>query len=270
MPSNLYAVIGNPIRHSLSPMIHQAFAKACHLSISYEKIQAEIARFEMTVLQFLTDRGKGLNITLPFKEQAFALAQQKKDRCLRAKAANTLWLEEGILWGDNTDGIGFVNAIVPHVDLSTSRILILGIGGASRGLLAELTRMPLPKITVAARDEAKLASFLIDFPSIEGIGFQNMDAHYDLIINATSAGIHQEALALPKDLLQKDVFFYDLSYDLTKSTPFISAARKHGANALDGLTMLVEQAAESFYIWHKERPNTKPVIADLEKLRKAF
>lgn len=264
MTSNLYAVFGNPVDHSLSPVIHQAFAKQFALCLKYEKITSRMDTFDQDLRDFFLN-GSGANVTHPFKALAFSLASRKTGRAMKAKAANTLWLEDADLCADNTDGIGFIRDINRHLKLEETRLLILGAGGAARGILAALSSAKVKKITVAARDKLKLAFFLKDFRNVAGLAIDALGADYDLVINATSSHFSKESLILPDKIFLAGPFFYDLNYTLSKRSSFLEAAVEHNCPNADGLGMLVEQAAEAFYLWHQLRPDTETVLKRLKQ-----
>lgn len=262
--SNLYfAVIGNPIDHSLSPLIHSYFAQQTQLSVSYEKIKGEDRNFKQQVLNFFQHGGFGLNVTLPFKQQAFTLANETSVRCQKAGAANTLWMQKKKLYADNTDGIGLIRDLTHHMDLSEQSILVLGAGGATRGIIDPLMEMKPACLTVANRTLDKALSLLQAFPLIKVMKLTELHGCFDLIINATSSSLSGEAILLPEDIMAQKPFCYDLAYDQHKETTFVKYARRHSCPALDGLGMLVEQAAEAFYLWNGVRPLTYPVLQQL-------
>ena len=255
-----FAVMGNPVSHSLSPLIHQEFAQQFGINLCYEKILGEICGFEAQVMDFFGSVGRGLNITLPFKERAFAMNLIKTPRCLVAKAVNTLWFQADTLHGDNTDGVGLIRDLNRYVDLSEKTILLLGAGGAARGVLAPLLATAA-SVTIVNRTNERARALLTDFPTASLGSWDKLEHRsYDVIINATSASLNDNALQLPTYLLQTKPFCYDLAYSKDTATPFVNWARTLGCEAMDGLGMLVEQAAESFYIWHGIMPDTKPVL----------
>jgi shikimate dehydrogenase len=261
------AVIGNPIAHSLSPMIHDYFAKEASISLVYQKILGCHHDFERQTMDFFLQEGKGLNVTLPFKQRAFALAQQASEACQSSSAANTLWMKEGLLYADNTDGIGFIRDLVRFVAIQGKRVLILGAGGAARGILAPLLEKKPQSLILANRHGEKAKTLAMDFHGIQWTSFEHLAYEVDLIINATSAHLTGDSLTLPKDIFVNKPFCYDLSYQRSADTAFVKQAKKAGCNAADGMGMLVEQAAESFYLWHGIRPTTTSV---LELLRSSY
>jgi shikimate dehydrogenase len=248
--SLLCAVIGLPIEHSLSPYIHQAFAKQTHLSLSYEKIQGDESLFEEQVRVFFARQGMGLNVTQPFKQRAYAMADVCSERCRKAGAANTLWYRDNQLYADNTDGIGLIRDLTRHIQLHQAKILILGAGGAARGIIHPLLDMQPERLVVANRSIEPLKQLQADIPQITAIPLSDLKGHFDLIINATSAGLSGECITLPEDLIRQSPFCYDLSYQKNGVTPFVQYTQQLGCKAFDGWGMLVEQAAESFYLWH--------------------
>lgn len=260
---NNYAVMGNPIAHSLSPLIHELFAAQKNITLNYIKIQIDESHFEEHVKDFFNHGGKGLNITLPCKERAFAMSDKQSPRCLKANAANTLWMQSDKLYADNTDGIGLVRDLARFHDLKAKRILILGAGGATRGIIAPLLDKKPTQLTIANRTLQKAQQLEIDFPEIDSSDFLTLHSEYEIIINATSASVHQQPLLLPEQVLARKPFCYDLSYALNSTTPFVAWARTNGCESKDGLGMLVEQAAESFFIWHGVRPDGFSVLNQL-------
>lgn len=266
-----YAVFGNPIAHSRSPQIHRAFAAQRNQPIRYERIEAPLDNFTSRVRHFFAQGGDGANVTVPFKEQAFDLCHALSERASEAGAVNTLMLRGGQLFGDNTDGAGLVHDLRHNLgwQLANRRILILGAGGAVRGVLGPLLREGPAEITIANRTEARAAELAERFRDlgvpVYGAGLDHPGEHYDLIINAISAGLAGEMPALPATMLGANCACYDMVYG-DEPTPFLRWAELNGATALaDGLGMLVEQAAEAFYLWHNWRPKTPPVIEALRK-----
>ncbi|KTD59148.1 shikimate dehydrogenase [Legionella shakespearei] len=255
-----FAVVGNPIAHSVSPVIHQHFAEQCKMSLSYEKMLGDDVVFEEQITTFFRHNGSGLNITLPYKQRAFALASQATERCKRAGAANTLWMSNAQLHADNTDGIGLVRDLLRYMELNRKSILILGGGGAARGIIYPLLEMAPASLTVAIRSIEKADELQQTFPKIEIIGLNQLNSRFDLVINATSASLSDDALELPKALMSHHPFCYDLSYKLKEDTSFVHYAKSQGCEAVDGLGMLVEQAAESFFIWNGVLPETETIF----------
>lgn len=262
---NRFAVIGNPIEHSLSPVIHQYFAQQFQMSLTYEKIKGDDAHFEKEVFDFFNHGGKGLNVTLPYKQRAFALAKTHSTRCNLAGAANTLLIKENKLYADNTDGIGLIRDLTRIMELQNKNILILGAGGATRGILHPLFQLKPGSITVANRTLEKAEALQNDVPQIQITGFNNLNGVFDLIINATPASLEGNILALPAEMMEQKPFCYDLAYQLKEATPFVRYAHSYGCNAVDGLGMLVEQAAEAFFIWNGIMPSTENVLALLRQ-----
>lgn len=256
-----YAVMGNPVAHSLSPVIHQLFAVQTNRVLSYEKIQIDFSCFEQQVQNFFETGGLGLNITLPCKQRAFAMSDELSARCLQAQAANTLWRRSGKLFADNTDGIGLIRDLKRYVDIVDKKILLLGAGGAARGIIGPLLAARPAKLTLANRTIENAQSLHKNFPSITHVcRFTELNDVYDVIINATSAGLDNQPIVLPTAMTVGKPFCYDLVYRQTSDTAFVAWARALGCDAVDGLGMLVEQAAEAFYIWHGVMPQTLPVI----------
>lgn len=270
-----YAVIGHPIKHSLSPLVHEAFAKQTHQQLSYTKIEAPLDGFEETVTDFIAQGGKGANVTLPFKEQAYHFATQRSDLAQQAKAANTLVFgADQSIYAESTDGIGLVRDLTHNhqFNFSNRTVLLLGAGGAVRTILGPLLHLNPAQLIIANRTKNKAVALVSEFsslgndPVIKAIGLDEFpNQSFDLIINATSVGLTGKPFTLPAHLISAShTWCYDLMYGLDE-TPFIHWAKQFNpAMALDGLGMLVEQAAASFNLWRGIYPETKPVI---EKLR---
>ena len=270
MHNDLYAVVGNPISHSKSPRIHSLFARQTGEQLEYTAIQAPEDDFAGTVKGFFERGGKGLNITVPFKEQAFDLCDAVTERAGLAGAVNTLWWDGEQLHGDNTDGAGMVKDIRDNLgwDIQGKRVLVLGAGGAVRGVMGPLLAEAPTLVRIANRTEEKAAILARGFmdgknPPVLGSGLDSLTGQFDLVINAISAGLHGDMPALPEGLLADDAVAYDMVYG-SEPTPFMVWAQQQGAAATaDGLGMLVEQAAEAFEIWRGWRPDSAPVIAGL-------
>jgi shikimate dehydrogenase len=264
-----YAVLGNPIAHSKSPLIHAEFAKQTAQNISYEAILAPLDGFAVTVQDLAVQGFKGANVTVPFKFEAFALCDNLSDRAFAAGAVNTLTFENGKINGDNTDGAGLINDITLNlgVALQAARILLLGAGGAAQGVLLPLLNEQPASITIANRSLEK-AHFMAQKMAAQHAvcnitisNYENLDGQFDVIINATSTGLSDTALPIPDAIFAKNCLAYDMMYG--RETPFMAQARANGAQVADGLGMLVAQAAEAFYIWRGVRPQTAPVITAL-------
>lgn len=265
-----YAVMGNPIAHSKSPQIHTLFAEQTHQNLTYEAIRVEPGHLATAIALFREAGGQGLNITVPYKQEAWQLAEVLNPRAERAGAVNTLlWGNDGRLTGDNTDGEGLVRDLTRNLEqiLADRHILLLGAGGAARGVIEPLLEMHPARLMVANRTPDKaieLARLFEDSGNIEGGGLDDLiDRKFDIIINATAAGLHSEVPAIPETVIGGQACCYDMMYG-SQPTAFVNWARNHGATVTaDGLGMLVEQAAESFYLWRGLRPDTQPVIATL-------
>lgn len=266
-----YAVIGNPIAHSKSPVIHAAFAAQTGQHLSYSRILGDMEDFAGEVRDFFAAGGKGLNVTVPFKEQAWELADKLSPRAATAAAVNTLIpLADGGIRGDNTDGVGLVTDLGCNhrFNFSGAKVLLLGAGGASRGVLRPLLEQGLGQLVIANRTASKalkLAEDVADLGTVRGCGLGELDAAgYDLIINGTAAGLSHQVPDIPSNCLLPGGWVYDMMYDATKPTAFVQWGERQGAaRVLDGLGMLVEQAAESFYLWRGVRPDTETVIQQL-------
>lgn len=269
-----YAVVGHPIAHSKSPQIHAAFARQTGQVLSYEAILAPLDGFAATVSAFRAAGGRGINVTVPFKLEAYALADRHTERARSAGAVNTLLFDaEGIL-GDNTDGAGLVRDLVANLGctLGARRVLLLGAGGAARGAVLPLLQAEPAALTLANRSADKASALAAAFAPHAGTvelrsgGFAELaNQQFDLVINATAASLAAEAPALPPALYAPGALAYDMMYGRAP-TPFMIAARADGATRIaDGLGMLVEQAAESFCLWRGVRPDTAPVLAELRR-----
>jgi shikimate dehydrogenase len=263
-----YAVIGNPIAHSKSPSIHGAFARQTGQDLEYLRILGDPDDFPGEVRRFFDAGGRGLNVTVPFKEQACAIADRRSARAESAGAVNTLLpLPDGALYGDNTDGAGLIADLVANHGFAPpgKRVLLLGAGGAARGVLAPLLETGIAALTLANRTAAKardLAARCADPGRVRGCALDELPSGgFDLIVNATSAGLAGAVPTLPAGCLAAGGWTYDMLYgDLP--TAFCRWGQAQGAaRTLDGLGMLVEQAALSFQLWRGVRPATAPVIA---------
>ncbi|HHW75444.1 MAG TPA: shikimate dehydrogenase [Xanthomonadaceae bacterium] len=264
-----YAVMGNPIAHSKSPRIHALFAAQTGQRLEYRAILVEPGGFAVAARVFRDAGGKGLNVTVPFKQDAWVFADLLSVRAERAGAVNTLIFEPGGVRGDNTDGPGLMRDLtVNHgYRLAGQRVLLLGAGGAARGILQPLLMERLAQLVIVNRTVSKaleLALRFSDLGRVSGCGFPELAGRqFDLIINATSAGLENVVPPLPDDVLAADGWCYDLTYG-SEPTVFVRWGREHGAaRSLDGLGMLVEQAAEAFQLWRGIWPETGPVIAAL-------
>lgn len=267
-----YAVVGNPVEHSLSPFIHGEFAKQTQEDISYIKIKAPLNEFEKTIREFQTSGGKGVNITLPFKMQAYQMADEQSELAKQSKAANTfLFRKDGTIYADNTDGPGLVQDLKHNHNYSfrQKKILILGAGGAAHTILPSILQLAPSKIVIANRTKDKaveMADLYKMQGDLDGIGLDELkNDPYDLIINCTSVGLTDEFFSLPDGLINKYTWCYDLMYGKKKSG-FLEWCKKLNAEeCLDGLGMLVEQAAASFYIWRGIYPDTRSVLEKLKE-----
>ncbi len=266
-----YAVMGNPVAHSKSPLIHQAFAEQTGQSIHYQAIHVPEGQFEEAVNQFRTMGGKGLNVTVPYKEEAFNLCDHLSSRATVAKAVNTIiFSADGGIIGDNTDGVGItVDLMKNKISLRDRRVLILGAGGAVRGVMGPLCDQRPADIMIANRTVSKAEELVEHFQeeSITACGLDELESlgSFDVIINGTSSGLKGELPLLPPSIISTETCCYDMVYGDTE-TVFYQWAREQGARVtLDGLGMLVEQAAEAFYIWRGVKPKTGQVIDLLRK-----
>jgi shikimate dehydrogenase len=263
-----YAVIGNPVAHSKSPWIHAEFARACGQDLEYGSIEAPLGAFAATVEAFRAAGGRGANVTLPFKQEAFRFCAAASPRARAAQAVNTLVLDRGAPWGDNTDGVGLVRDLENNLDfvLRGRSVLVMGAGGAAQGVVPSLHAQDPERLVVANRTPDKARTLAARFEGTTGCGYAELPAtKFDLIINATSAGLAGELPPLPplETLLAPGALAYDMVYG--RDTPFLALARSAGVRTSDGAGMLVEQAAESFFIWRGVRPDTQAVLAALQR-----
>jgi shikimate dehydrogenase len=269
-PIDRYGVIGYPVSHSRSPVIHKLFALQTGQKLQYELLQVSPEKLETAVRQFQRTGGKGLNITVPHKSEATRLVDQMSERASTAGAVNTLAFQGGKILGDNTDGIGLLRDLAVNlgVALEDSNILVLGAGGATRGIIAPLLEMQPASLLIANRTLGKAESLADHFDPFGPVSACRFNAvptttRFDLIINATSAGLKGDSPPYPSAAITQDTFCYDLSYGL-KPTPFSIWARDCGAKkSVMGWGMLVEQAAESFRIWRNVRPDTAAVLKQM-------
>jgi shikimate dehydrogenase len=265
-----YAVIGHPVSHSRSPFIHSRFAAQTGQSMTYTTIDATPEQFEATVRQFFAEGGKGLNVTVPHKEAALLLADELSPRAQRAGAINVLALRAGgKILGDNTDGAGLARDLLNNhrVTIAGRRVLLLGAGGAARGALAPLLGLKPSELVIVNRNVVRaqeLVARFIDLGHLRAIGYQELgNDPYDLVINATAASLAGELPALPPGIVSSRSICYDMYYGRDE-TPFTRWALQRGCSrAIMGLGMLVEQAAESFYLWRGLRPDTASVLSAL-------
>jgi shikimate dehydrogenase len=268
-----YGVIGHPVTHSWSPFIHGMFARQTDQDIVYRLHEVPPERFRGHVLEFFTRGGRGLNVTVPHKIAAAELANDLTPRAERAGAVNTLMLlEDKLIVGDNTDGAGLVNDLLINLRLvlAQRRILIIGAGGASRGVLAPLLMLKPSHILIANRTVQRAETLAADFSDLGAVragGFDEIPLDpFDIIINATSASLSGEIPAISRAAIGSSTVCYDMAYGKSE-TPFVHWALANGcARAVQGLGMLVEQAAESFQLWRGIRPQTAPVLAALKKI----
>lgn len=267
--TDFYAVIGNPIEHSKSPVIHHAFAQLTHQDIQYERVLAPLDGFAETVHGLIGHGFKGANVTVPFKLEAFAMANRLTSRAQDAGAVNTLIFDaEGII-GDNTDGVGLVRDITHNIGVSFAgkRVLLIGAGGASEGVLHPILAEHPALLIITNRTIDKALNMVkrietndeMLFVSVQAYAFDDLHGqHFDIVINATSAGLSDSHLPLPAGIFAPNALAYDMMYG--RITPFMAFALQQGAVVFGGLGMLIEQAAEAFTVWRGIRPQTAPVI----------
>lgn len=267
-----YKVFGNPIAQSRSPDIHMAFAQQTGQALDYDKQLVEVDGFAEAAEDFFRSGGKGLNITSPFKADAFVFASDLTERARVAGAVNTLIKQDnGAILGDNTDGVGMITDMTQRLGwpMRDKKVLLLGAGGAARGVLLPCLQQHPVSLTVANRTAAKaekLADAFAPYGAVEACGFTDLEGqHFDVVINATSAGLHGELPPIPVSLFGAGTAVYDMTY-AAKPTPFLEWVQAQGAgNWSDGLGMLVGQAAESFFMWRGVRPEIEPVLKMLRE-----
>ena len=270
MMTDHYAVIGNPISHTKSPLIHGLFAQAAQQDMEYTAIEGPVepdTAFADVVRTFAAGGGKGMNVTAPFKLKAFAMADERSERATLAGAANALKFEGGRILAENFDGIGLVRDIEINLrmPMAGKRVLLLGAGGAARGALLPFLAAKPAQLVIANRDVAKaqaLAAQVAGRGPIVACGYADLDAmaRFDLVVNATSASLTGDLPPVPPGIFSPDGMAYELAYG-KRLTPFLRLARNAGVrNIADGVGMLVEQAAEAFVWWRGARPDTRPVI----------
>ena len=268
--TNNYAVVGHPVGHSASPRIHRLFAQSTQQSLAYDAIDLPPGQLAEGVRQFFTRGGKGLNVTLPHKQAAMALVHTVSDRAQRAGCINTVRIAvDGTLVGDNTDGIGLVRDLVDNLQVPVSgrRILILGAGGAVRGILGSLLDLAPAAIVIANRTLARAEELTARFAgqgAVTATAYDDLRPGFDLVINGTAASLDGELPPLGPQMLQRHQVCYDLAYRTGAITTFQAWASTHGVQQVyDGIGMLVEQAAEAFWLWRGVRPQTAAVIRQL-------
>lgn len=264
-----YAVIGNPIEHSKSPIIHQAFAEATQQHLTYHRQLAPLDGFKDTVMTLQAQGYKGANVTVPFKFEAYQMAHQLTERAHDAGAVNTLiFTEQGIV-GDNTDGAGLVRDIEQNlqVRIEGKRVLLIGAGGAAEGVLHPILAQSPALLVISNRSLDKALSMVkkveeqgeYRFVSVNAYAFEDLAGQqFDIVVNATSTGLTDSVLPIPQTIFATDALAYDMMYG--RDTPFMRLAQQAGARVSDGLGMLIEQAAEAFYVWRGIRPDTQHIM----------
>lgn len=272
-----YLVLGHPIAHSQSPKIHALFAEQTGQDMSYAALDVEPGTLPDVLERVIVQEGVvGMNVTVPYKTEAFELCDMVSPRARRARAVNTLLFNVDALRGDNTDGVGLMRDLKNlGFEVEEKRILILGAGGAVRGILEPILRVSIDGLCIANRTVEKAEALVKEFvdlatTSVEALSFEALAQQqpFDAVINATSASLSGDLPPLPDHLLAEDAWAYDLMY-AAQPTPFMQWASAHGARVADGLGMLVEQAAESFSIWRGVRPQTASVIEAIRAQLKA-
>jgi shikimate dehydrogenase len=268
--SDRYCVIGNPVAHSKSPAIHAAFALQTGQGVVYERCLAPLDGFASTVQQLVASGYRGANVTVPFKLEAAALAATLSERARAAGAVNTLSFTPGGIVGDNTDGAGLVNDILRNagVAIAGRRVLLVGAGGAARGAILPLLEQGPQQLVIANRTAATAEALAAAFAAspgshgvpVEACQFDALDGRFDIVINATSASLAGALPPLPPAIFGAGTLALDMMYAFDP-TPFMRFAAAHGASTRDGLGMLVEQAAEAFFVWRGVRPHTAALLA---------
>jgi shikimate dehydrogenase len=265
-----YAVIGFPIQHSRSPFIHGLFAQQTHQSMEYSRLEVVPEKLKEQVTRFFAQGGKGLNITVPHKQAIMPLLQHCSARAQCAGAVNTIIkLPDGTLLGDNTDGMGLLNDLRHHLqcELKAKKVLMLGAGGAARGVLAPLLEQAPEELVIANRTIERASQLALEFSTlgrIRAVSFYEIPhARFDLIINATSASLHGELPPLPTEIVGPQTLCYDMAYGKDDTAFTLWAKQQGAAQAVQGWGMLVEQAAEAFFLWRGIRPETQPVLRAL-------
>lgn len=277
-----YAVVGHPVEHSRSPRIHQLFAEQTGQTLSYTRLLAPRDGFATTVREFAAAGARGCNVTMPFKAEAWALAARRSPRAERALAANTLRFDAEGWWADNTDGAGLVRDLTVNagVTLAGQRLLLLGAGGAAAGVLGPLIEAGPAEIVVANRTASRAEALVVrhadlaaqhgvrlhahGLDGLAGIAATADSAGFDLLVNGTATSLQAGAMPIPTGLLRPGALALDMAYG-APARSFIAWAETQGACGRDGLGMLVEQAAESFFAWRGLRPDTAPVLALLRR-----
>lgn len=261
LPRETYAVIGNPIAHSRSPWLHQQFAKQIRKTIDYLTIESPLDSFHKTVHRFQQQGGKGLNITTPFKQEAVHLVGQCTERAKLAKAVNVITMKDnGELTGENTDGIGFIRDITRNhgIVLLGKRILLIGAGGAARGILGPILQECPAQLVITNRTINKAEKLVDEFQDLGNLNVEEKPiGEFDIIINATSFSLGNNLFVLP-NAITPSTFFYDIRYTTTEYSA--STTRGFPNKVVNGWGMLVEQAAEAFFLWHTIMPNTKSLL----------
>ena len=273
--SKQFAVIGHPINHSLSPHIHLLFAEQFDLPMVYEKLEVELETLLSSLDKFKGQKYSGLNVTLPLKYNAYLLCQELSEKSQLCESVNTISIRDNQLHGDTTDGVGLIRDLINKgINLNQAKILLVGAGGAANGVMADLIECSPPTLHLTNRTIKKsmlMQSYWKSFAiknsvSLKVSGIDGEDSfRYDVIINATSAGFSSNISPIEDIMINKETYCYDMTYSV--ETPFMKQAKNMNAIVSDGLGMLIEQAAESFYIWHKKKPKTKNIKSQLKKLK---
>ncbi len=265
-----YAIIGNPVAHSKSPQIHAAFSAQTGIPLSYELLLAPLDGFRATVETFRTQGGSGANVTLPFKLEAFALAGRASERAHQAGAVNVLKFSAAEVFGDNTDGVGLVTDIRENLGhaISGRRVLVIGAGGAARGVIGPILQAGAEIVAIANRTFSRAEQLALAFGNAGNTAAlaptTRPPFQFDIVINATAASLEDSLPPVPRGAFARGALAYEMMYGMGL-TPFLALAQQAGAEIADGLGMLVEQAAEAFFVWHGVRPATAPVLESLRQ-----
>lgn len=257
-----FAVFGSPIDHSLSPLIHYLFAKQTGIKLRYDKQLVEPKDFSTEVKYFFRSGGYGLNITSPLKELAYKISDIQTERAQKSGSANTLWYKSNQIFADNTDGPGLILDLKNYIDINSKKILIIGAGGAARGIIDAINLENPKSISILNRSKLRLSDMINDFSKRVPLIYANLKDEYDIIINTTPSA----AEIIPDEVIKKSLFCYDLNYKYKNFTQFELRALKLGVTAKNGLGMLINQAAMAFTIWHDIRPNilrSSPIFTEL-------
>ncbi len=262
-----FVVVGNPIAQSKSPQIHQHFAEQFEIDLQYERHCLDEIHFKDQMQALFDDGVVGANVTMPFKHQAYDMASKHTERAIKAGAANTLYFENGELVADTTDGCGVVVSIeqLQNYELANKKVLVLGAGGAVRGIIDDLLNADVTSVTIANRTVQKAQDIAQRFDRTNAISLADVTPGFDVVINGTSSSLSGTALPITAEQLAGTQLVMDMTY-AAQPTPFMQLAISQNIDAIDGLGMLVGQAAESFYIWHGKRPDVQSCVTSIARM----